>query len=386
MFARARSAAVVAVLAVGCSLMLATSASARVGSPARSSVPAGAPQHIFWIMMENHAYDEIIGNKADAPFINQLAAKNGLATNYFGVTHPSLPNYLASISGDFQGIWDDCKAGADVMCAPEEFVPGSGDGTDGNYLTAAQIASASNTPHLFGGQNIVDQLESAGLTWKAYMQSMPSVGSEVEYAPIINGTTVKLYAQKHNPFMYFSDINSPGNPRLNNIVPLEGNLASDLASGNVPNFVWISPDQCHDMHGISPSTAALVNMKQCGFPDSGLDHGAIKLGDQFLAKTVGQIKSSPVWQDGNSTIVITWDEDDYAGFAGTSTSPTGVDGITLGGAQVPTIVINSSGGGHVVDGDPANHYNTLATIEQAWGLGCLGQSCASSPLTSLFPH
>src|SRR5947209_2783678 len=178
----------------------------------------------------------------------------------------------------------------------------------------------------------------------------------------------------------------PGNPWLNNIVPLEGNLASDLQSGNVPSFVWISPDQCHDMHGMSPASAALVGLPKCGYPDSGLDHGAIKMGDQFLAKTVRQIKSSPVWQSSNSAIVITWDEDDYAGFAGTSTSPTGVGGVVLGGAHVPAIVIDSRGGGHVVDGDPTNHYNTLATVEQLWNLGCLGQACASTSMATLFSH
>jgi hypothetical protein len=116
-------------------------------------------------------------------------------------------------------------------------VPGSGDATSGASLTQAQYASASAKPHMFKGKNIVDQLEAKDLSWKAYMQSMPSVGFQGEYAPVVNGTTVKLYAQKHNPFMYFSDINSPNNPRLNKIVPFEQNFDADLASGHVPNFV-----------------------------------------------------------------------------------------------------------------------------------------------------
>src|SRR3974390_1904496 len=102
----------------------------------------GRFQHIFYIMMENHATSEIIGNTADAPFINQLASHYGVALNYHGVTHPSLPNYLAAISGDFQGIWDDCKAGPTVTvltCDPSaplselSFVPGAGDATDPTY-------------------------------------------------------------------------------------------------------------------------------------------------------------------------------------------------------------------------------------------------------------
>jgi len=130
-------------------------------------------QHVFYVMMENHGTDEIIGNTAAAPFINTLADQYGVAMNYYGVTHPSLPNYLSAISGSFQGIWDDCKAGADVTCAPEEFVPDSGDATDTLLLTPEQIASASATPHMFGGKNLVDRLEARDLTWRAYMQSIP---------------------------------------------------------------------------------------------------------------------------------------------------------------------------------------------------------------------
>src|SRR5690348_7540808 len=149
-----------------------------VAAGASAGAGAGAPQHIFYIMMENHWYSQIIGNQRDAPFINTLARRGNLATDYYGVTHPSMPNYLAAFSGSFQGIWDDCPAGATVTCPPEEFVPGSGDGTAGHYLTPAEIASASARPHLFPGRNLVDQLERHNLTWRAYMQSIPSVRSE----------------------------------------------------------------------------------------------------------------------------------------------------------------------------------------------------------------
>src|ERR1700759_1890277 len=86
---------------------------------------AAAPKHLILIMMENHGTDTLFGNKEDAPFINELIAEPGVryATQYYGVTHPSLPNYLALVAGDDMGIHDDCKAGADVKCKPEEFVP-----------------------------------------------------------------------------------------------------------------------------------------------------------------------------------------------------------------------------------------------------------------------
>jgi len=348
----------------------------------------GGLDHIFYIMMENHALDEIVGNTADAPYLNELASKYALATNYYGVTHPSLPNYLAAISGSFQGIWDDCAAGASVTCAPEEFVPGSGDGTDGNYLTAAQIASASAKPHWFAGKNLIDQLEEHRHSWKAYMQSIPGVGDTSEYAPTLDisgtPTTIKLYAQKHDPFMYFSDIRN--NPeRMKKIVPLTG-FDEDMKSKHIPDFVWISPDQCHDMHGVSPASAAALGIPSCGYPDSGLDHGAIALGDAFVKDTVGKIMHSPAWQE-NSAIVIVWDEDDYAGFAGCCGSPVGVNGTVLGGARAPALVITSKHAKHETTAHPYDHYSLLGTIERLWRLGCLGETCKlrdSDLMTPLF--
>jgi phosphatidylinositol-3-phosphatase len=347
----------------------------------------GAPQHIFYIMMENHGFGQIVGNTSDAPFTNTLANRYNLATDFHGVTHPSLPNYLAMFSGDFQGIWDDCRAGAAVTCAPEEFVPDSGDSTDQASLTPQETTSARNTPHMFNGSNLVDQLEAKGLTWKAYMQSMPAGDARaVEYAPVVNGTTVKLYAQKHNPFFYFSDIvNNPS--RVADVVPFDHNFAHDLSSGNVPNFVWISPDQCHDMHGVSPGNAALIGLPQCAYPDSGLDHGAIRLGDQFLRDTVTEIMQSPTWSTSNSTIVIAWDENDYSGFSGGPGSPVGANGVILGGGDAPLIVVNSQQGPHKTSNVPADHYTVLSTIEQLWHLGCLANTCSpttSGSLTNLF--
>ncbi len=336
----------------------------------------GGPNHIFYIMMENHAYDQIIGNRTDAPFINRLAVANRLASHFHGVTHPSLPNYLAAVSGDFQGIFDDCAAGASITCPPEEFVPNSGDGTASTLLTPAQVTSASHKPHLFPTKNIVDQLEAKGLSWKAYMENLPSPGSEVVNAPVINGTTVNLYAQKHNPFMYFADINHPGSPRLNKIVPYENNFAGDLRRDRVPRFSFIAPNQCHDMHGISPSQAALVGLTSCGYPNSGLDHGAIQLGDQWLRDTVKTIEHSPAWRHGRSEIIIAWDENDYStDTTGGPGSPVGANGAVLGGGPAPLIVVTNHGRGGIVNKTPQDHYTTLYAIERMWHLGCLANTC-----------
>ncbi len=341
----------------------------------RSAPKHSGPKHIFYIMEENHAYNQIIGNRQDAPFINKLAAHNRLATDFHGVTHPSLPNYLAAISGDFQGIFDDCAAGASIRCAPEEFVSTSGDGTSATSLTPAEAATASSAPHLFRGKNIVDQLEAKGLSWKAYEENLPAPGSQAVNAPVVGGTTVNLYAQKHNPFMYFSDINYPGSARLRKIVPFERTFAKDLQTGRVPNFSFIAPNQCHDMHGISPSQAALVNLPRCGYPASGLDHGAIALGDQWLKQTVAAIKRSSAWRNGTAEIILAWDENDYSvDTSGGPFSPIGANGAVLGGGPAPLMVVSNSGG-HVVNHVPTDHYSTLYAIENMWHLGCLANTC-----------
>lgn len=307
--------------------------------------------HIFYIMMENHSYSEIIGN-ANAPYINQLANSYGIATHYYGVTHPSLPNYLAAISGSFQGIWDDCSAGSDVTCEPADF---------SSSLTQAEYNNASSRSHLFSGPTIVDQLAAHHLTWKAYMQSLPTVG--------YTGGSTDIYAQWHDPFVYFASIRD--NPAMaRQIVPFT-QFQQDMQTSNIANFVWITPDLCNDMHGTSP----------CGSYE-----GLIAQGDTFVHSVVQQIMGSAAWKDG-AAIVITWDEDDTDN-SGCCNGPIGVGGAALGGGNVPLIVISSNNSHHMIlSGGSYNHYSLLATIESLWHLGCLASTCnmsAADLLTPLF--
>jgi phosphatidylinositol-3-phosphatase len=214
------------------------------------------------------------------------------ATQYYGVTHPSLPNYLALIAGDEMGIHDDCKAGADIKCKPEEFVPNADESAEaGHLLTGEEERKAADMAHLFPGRTLIDQLDEAKVTWKVYMQGLPADRKTVEYWPLdADGKVVaKLYAQKHNPFVYFSDF--AGNPdRMAKLLPDDG-LAADL-KGDLAGFTWLSPDQCHDMHGISAKSAAVIGAPNCGDPASGLDHSVIRLGDDYLRQTVEAIRSS----------------------------------------------------------------------------------------------
>jgi phosphatidylinositol-3-phosphatase len=158
--------------------------------------------HIFVVIMENHGYGEIIGSP-DAPFINQLAARYGVAANYTAVAHPSLPNYLALTGGDTFGITTDC--------------------TD----------CFQHAPNL-----VTDRIAPSGRTWRAYMQSMPAPGYLGDAYP---------YVQKHDPFVYYDDLRADP-AQLASVVPFS-QLAADLtATDTTPAFGWITPDVLHDMH------------------------------------------------------------------------------------------------------------------------------------------
>ncbi len=337
---------------------------------------AAAPKHVILIMMENHGTSTVLGNTQDAPFLNELMTEKGVryATQYYGVTHPSMPNYLALISGDDMGLHDDCKAGADVKCPPEEFVPDAEEGPmAGHMLTDEQVSRASDTPHLFPGKTLIDQLDEANVSWKVYMQGLPADNKLTEYWPLdASGKAVaKLYAQKHNPFVYFSRfVDDPA--RMARLLPDDG-FAADL-QGGLAGFTWISPDQCRDMHGISADSAARIGKPECGYPKSGLDHAVIRLGDDYLREIVGAIRAAPAWSD-DTAIVIVWDEDDYASSAGVRGSPVGRDGVMLGGGRAPLIVVTNKNAPPRKIDTPYNHYNLLATLEAAYGVECLGHAC-----------
>jgi hypothetical protein len=306
-------------------------------------------QHIFVIIEENHERSAIIGNPA-APNFNRLANAYGQATNFFGVTHPSEPNYVAGIGGDYFGIQDDdaynCQSNATLPPPPV-----GGPGCGSVYATPPGYPK-----HTISGPNLAQQLDSAGLSWKGYFQSMPSPGFLGTCAP---GTGSQcLYASKHNGFINFASVqNSPAD--LNKMVPLDGTggqLASDLSSGNVPNFSYIVPDQCHDEHGLGSCPSDSTN---------------ITTSDTYANDIVNEIMQSPAWKQGNNAIVITWDEGDSdLGCCGTN--PNG----NPGGGNVMTIVISNHGPtGGVQDPAPYNHYSMLKTIESAFNLGCIAHAC-----------
>ena len=282
-------------------------------------------QHVFLIMMENTGYSQLIDNP-NAPWINQVAQANGLATNYSGVTHPSQPNYIAATSGSTNGV--------------------TGDGDTTISVT-----------------NIVDQLEANGKSWKAYNQTYSTCATQLQ--SLCPSASLQLYARKHNPFVSYADVQS--NPaRMANVVDFS-QLSSDLANGTVPDFSWISPDQCHDMHGIG-------NAGACNF---GNVQGLISTGDTFLKDTVTAITSSSAWT-GNSVIFVTWDESEFP-----FTDVSGCCHAVPGGGHVVTLVISHSNHSATTSGVAYNHYSLLRTIQDGWQLGCLGFTCDTANVPAM---
>ncbi len=179
---------------------------AAVPSPMPTPTPA-VYDHVVTIVLENHSFESVVGSP-QAPYLNSFANSWSLATGYSGVSHPSLPNYLAIIGGSTFGIASDC-----TNC----------------FLNAPSLP---------------DRLEAAGKTWKGYMEGMP--------APCFTGSS-GLYAQKHNPFAYFDPIrNDPA--RCSQVVPYS-RLAADFASAaTAPNFAFVTPNLCNDGHDCTLGT------------------------------------------------------------------------------------------------------------------------------------
>jgi hypothetical protein len=249
--------------------------------PSPDPSPAALPPHIFVIVMENRSYSQAIASS----YVSSLAVQYAVATNYHGVSHPSLPNYLALTSGTTWGIADDGF-------------------------------------HALPAGGLGAQLTSAGIEWRAYMEGMTNGCFHSPYP----------YALKHNPFAYYGSACPP------QVVPLT-QFAPDMA-GAVPQFVWITPNLCHDGHDCSSSVA-----------------------DAWLSQTVPSILNSNAWQDGGM-LVITWDE--------------GEDSAN----SVLTLIVRPNPVTHQ-SAKPYDHYSLLATIEDQLGVARLGQAAQATPMTDL---
>jgi hypothetical protein len=184
---------------------------------ATAAAPVPAFQHVVVIVFENKESPSVLGNRA-APTFNAYARRYAKLTRYYGITHPSLPNYLALVSGSTQGVTNDC------------------------------------TDCVVDATSLADTVEASGRTWKTYLEGLP--------APGFLGAASGRYAKKHNPFAYFRDIASDAARRVR-LVPLS-QLSADIRANALPNLSLVVPDLCHSMHDCSISTGDAWLRSQVG--------------------------------------------------------------------------------------------------------------------------
>ena len=239
-----------------------------------ASIPA--VDHVFFVVLENHGFDQVIGSPS-MPYLNSLATQHSLATNFFSNTHPSIGNYFMLTVGEIETN-DDAFAGTV---------------TD---------------------DNIVRSLLAGGKTWKAYVQSLPSVG--------YLGNDVYPYFKHHDPFVYLSDVVN-SSTQAQNVVPFS-QLQGDVTAGTLPPLVYLSPDAENDAH-------------DCPAPAGGsacADSDKLAAADTWLKTNLDPLINNPALA--NSVFIIDWDE-----ALDSDTAPG-----TNGGGRVPLVLV----GAHVKAG------------------------------------
>jgi phosphatidylinositol-3-phosphatase len=190
-------------------------------------------KHVFVVVEENNNYSSVIGNSS-MPYLNGLAKTYGLGTQYYANTHPSIGNYFML--------------------------------TTGQIITNNDSYSSTVT-----ADNVVRHLMTAGKTWKAYEESLPYTG----YIQ----PDVGLYARRHCPLSYFSDVINSSSEKLN-LVPFT-QFATDLANGHLPQYSFITPNLCNDAHNCSLATA-----------------------DGWLKKNIAPLIASSTFKNGGLLIIL----------------------------------------------------------------------------------
>jgi len=266
------------------------------GTVSKQSVPGF--DHIVIITFENGEYAKIINNPY-MPTFNMYARDYTLLTQFYAVTHPSLPNYLAMIGGRTFDIATDCQD-----C----------------FIDAPSLP---------------DLIEASGRTWKTYQEDMQNpcgLGSQDE----------SEYVQKHNPFVYFNPIRLDKARCKRSVVPLHS-LQNDINAGTLPNFIFITPNMCHNAH----------------------DCKAI-IADAWLMELLNQLIPALQKESPNYLIVLNWDEGqhDHNSCCGLPQA--------AGGGRIADVLISPFVKNHFQDSTQYTHYSLLKTISKSWNLPYLG--------------
>src|SRR4051794_30684161 len=339
-----RAAAILCVLA----------ASVVLAVPAAGAATLPPIKHVWIVVLENKSYDTTFGSDSQAPYLAKtLPASGELLTQYYGIGHSSLDNYIAMISGQpptpqTQG---DCTTYS-------EFV-NTGTDSDG-------VAHGQGCVYPTDVKTIGDQLEAKGLTWKQYAEDMASSSTEPKTCrhPALNqqdqSESAKAddqYATKHNGFVYFHSIID--RPICDtNVVDLNA-LPGDLAyASTTPSYSFITPDLCSDGHD-----APCID----GRP------GGLQSVNTFLQTWIPKIVYSPAYADGG-LVIITFDEasgdaSDCCGEPMSPNTPNNGGGIQgNGGGRIGAVLLSPYIKAGTVNDTPYNHYSLLRSTEDLFGL------------------
>lgn len=299
---------------------------------ASSARGAGVPRldHVFIIVGENMRFEDVTEtHAAEAPYLNGLARDHVRHAAFYGVTHPSLGNYTALVSGQIPGWLDRQNCPSYGSC-------------------------------LRAGPTLADQLDRRGLTWRGYFESMPRPCARP--AELLDEYRVG-YATRHNPFVYFQEVVADEGYCGRHVIPLERNLTAALESA-APNFALIVPNTCNDGHD--------ANCRP--------NETRLQVFDGWLERQVPPILEF-LRDHPRAALFITFDESDPGDAAACCNQKPGA-----GGGHVDLVMVAprlESAAGHRVT-EPANHYSLLRTVEDAFGLAPLGEAEHVAPITGLF--
>jgi phosphatidylinositol-3-phosphatase len=353
-------------------VLAALAAAAAWASGAAAAPKAAAPphpRHVFLILLENQAYESTFGAASAAPYLaHTLPAQGALLTQYYAIGHNSLPNYIALVSGQppTAATQADCPRYRDFDLRA-------------SALDAQGEALGEGCVYPPIVRTLPDELEAAGYTWKGYMEDMGKdpareagtcahsvIGARER---LLEATPHDQYAVKHNPFMYFHSIIDDGTRCARHVVEL-GALKQDLLhASTTPNYVFITPNLCHDGHD-----APCVD----GEP------GGLVSADAFLREWVPRILGSEAYRR-DGLLIITFDESSAIGSEAVtaccgevaspnSAYPPGLAGP--GGGRIGAVVLSRWVHAGTVSSEPYNHYALLRTLAELFGVAPLGLAAA----------
>lgn len=332
---------------------------------------ADRPRHVFVIVLENKGFEQTFGDAPGSPYLGRILPRRGqLLRQYYGTGHASLDNYISMVSG--QGPNLETQTDCQIFSA---FLPG--------VMVAGQ-AVGQGCVYPAHVKTIGDQMDDAGLTWKAYAEDLDDGTTHACRHPAPNrldptqsATADNQYAARHEPFVYFrSIIDDPARCEAH-VVDLH-DLRRDLKRvPTTPNLVFITPDLCSDGHDAT-----------CADGGPGGYEGI----DAFLRTWVPRITGSPAFRK-DGLLVITFDEADLE-------NPTDPDAASAccgekpgfntllaglygpGGGRPGALLISPSVAPGTVNDTPYNHYSLLRSLEDIFGLPYLG--FAAEPGLSAF--